>query len=106
MGTYAVRPGRRLAAVRRALSAHSIFLLLVLFGTACASSVAPGSTGGAGSPTAGGTTSASPPPSASASGPVAVPEILDLRAPLVGGGTFDAAELAGTPVAIWFWAPW
>jgi len=40
------------------------------------------------------------------SGPGAVPEILDFEAPLVGGGTLRAAELAGSPVAIWFWAPW
>ena len=33
------------------------------------------------------------------------PQLLDFRAPLVGGGTFDAAELAGTPTVFWFWAP-
>ena len=92
--------------MRCALSARSIFLLLVLFGSACASSVEPGETGGAGSSTARGPTSLPPPTPASPGGPAAVPEILEFRAPLVGGGTFDAAELAGTPVAIWFWAPW
>jgi len=35
-----------------------------------------------------------------------VPEILDFEAPLVGGGTLEGAELAGAPVAVWFWAPW
>jgi hypothetical protein len=35
-----------------------------------------------------------------------VPEILDFEAQLVGGGTIRGAELAGAPVAIWFWAPW
>ncbi|MCI0633365.1 MAG: hypothetical protein L0206_05520 [Actinobacteria bacterium] len=92
--------------MRRALSARSTFLLLVLFASACASSVETGSTGSTGSPTSSGTRSAPPPSSVSPGGPAAVPEILDFRAPLVGGGTFDAAELAGTPVAIWFWAPW
>ncbi len=88
-------------------SAHSILLFLALFGSACASSVAPDATGGIGSPAASGPTSGSPPPSVSpGSEPAAVPEILDFQAPLVGGGTFDAAELAGTPIAIWFWAPW
>lgn len=91
--------------MRRALSARSVILLLVLFGSACASSVAPGSTGGAGSPTASGPT-AGHTPSSSPGGPVDVPEILDFQAQRVGGGTFDAAELAGAPVAIWFWAPW
>ena len=38
--------------------------------------------------------------------PVVVPEILDFEAPLVGGGTLKGAELAGAPVAVWFWAPW
>jgi hypothetical protein len=97
------RVRRRLAAVRRSLSAPSVVLLLVLFGTACASSGVPGQTGGTVSPTTSGPTSA-PPPSASAT--AAVPEILDFRAPLVGGGMFDGGELAGAPVAIWFWAPW
>ncbi len=83
-----------------------MLLFLVVFGSACASSVAPDATGGIGSPAASGSTSGSPQPSASPGEPAAVPEILDFRAPLVGGGTFDAAELAGTPVAIWFWAPW
>ncbi len=40
------------------------------------------------------------------SAPAAVPEILDFQAPLVGGGTLEGAELAGAPVAVWFWAPW
>lgn len=30
---------------------------------------------------------------------------LQFTAPLVGGGEFDAAALAGSPVAFWFWAP-
>ncbi len=37
--------------------------------------------------------------------PVEAPEILRFSAPLVGGGTFDAATVAGTPLALWFWAP-
>jgi hypothetical protein len=38
--------------------------------------------------------------------PATVPEILDFEAALVGGGTLAGAELAGAPVAVWFWAPW
>ena len=38
--------------------------------------------------------------------PPVVPEILGFEAPLVGGGTLKGAELAGAPVAVWFWAPW
>jgi hypothetical protein len=33
------------------------------------------------------------------------PTILEFTAPLVGGGQFDGASLAGTPVLFWFWAP-
>jgi hypothetical protein len=35
----------------------------------------------------------------------AVPASLQFSAPLVGGGTFDGAEVAGAPVVFWFWAP-
>ena len=38
--------------------------------------------------------------------PVEAPEALRFTAPLVGGGTIDAASLAGTPVLFWFWAPY
>lgn len=30
---------------------------------------------------------------------------LAFSAPLVGGGTFDGAEVSERPVAFWFWAP-
>lgn len=36
---------------------------------------------------------------------VGVPEALNFRAPLVGGGEFDGAAMAGKPVVLWFWAP-
>jgi hypothetical protein len=42
-------------------------------------------------------------PSAPASDAAA--ELLQFSAPLVGGGTLDAATLAGTPTVFWFWAP-
>ena len=35
----------------------------------------------------------------------AVPESLQFTAPLVGGGTFDGAAVAGMPTVFWFWAP-
>ncbi len=34
-----------------------------------------------------------------------VPASLQFSAPLVGGGTFDGASVAGAPVVFWFWAP-
>ena len=39
------------------------------------------------------------------SGSATVVSVLDFAAPLVGGGTFEGADLAGRPVALWFWAP-
>lgn len=35
-----------------------------------------------------------------------VPASLDLRATTIDGESFDLASLAGTPVFVWFWAPW
>lgn len=43
--------------------------------------------------------------SSAAPASVGVPDALNFRAPLVGGGEFDGAALAGKPVALWFWAP-
>ena len=34
-----------------------------------------------------------------------VPEALQFAAPLVGGGSLDFSQYAGTTVALWFWAP-
>jgi thiol-disulfide isomerase/thioredoxin len=34
------------------------------------------------------------------------PESLSFTGTTVGGEAFDAAELAGEPVVLWFWAPW
>lgn len=44
-------------------------------------------------------------PPATDQGAVEAPEALQFTAPLVGGGTFDGAAVAGKPVAFWFWAP-
>ena len=33
------------------------------------------------------------------------PEALQFAAPLVGGGSLDFSQYAGTTVALWFWAP-
>jgi len=36
----------------------------------------------------------------------AVPEALQLNAPLIGGGEIELGAYAGRPVLLWFWAPW
>ncbi len=45
------------------------------------------------------------PPGSTGQSP-AVPDTLAFAAPLVGGGRFDAATLAGKPAVLWFWAAW
>ena len=58
-----------------------------------------------------GTTEVAPPAETSGGDPatteaaVVVPEALQFTAPLVGGGTFDGAAVAGKPTVFWFWAP-
>ena len=76
-----------------------------LLASACAESTVgmdpEAAAGGEGDPTAVGPTE---PHTVTSEQPV--PEILQFEAALVGGGTFRGAELAGAPVAVWFWAPW
>jgi thiol-disulfide isomerase/thioredoxin len=36
----------------------------------------------------------------------ATPSPLDFVAQTVDGATFEAADVAGRPVVLWFWAPW
>jgi hypothetical protein len=87
-----------------------VALGLALLASACASG--DGATTDAGVSPGEGAVTSSPAPSSGGTGsgpppaPAAVPEILDFEAPLVDGGTLEGAELAGAPVAVWFWAPW
>jgi thiol-disulfide isomerase/thioredoxin len=39
-------------------------------------------------------------------GPDGADTALDFHGPTVDGQEFDGAALAGTPVVLWFWAPW
>lgn len=60
-------------------------------------------------PTAPATTGAPPATTGAPSAPpdsAPVPETLAFTARTVDGGELDGAELAGTPVAFWFWAAW
>jgi hypothetical protein len=43
--------------------------------------------------------------SAASTATTLVPASLAFSAPLVGGGSLDFSQYAGTPVLIWFWAP-
>ena len=83
----------------------AVLVVAALLAGACARSTVgmdPGSAAGGG---AGRTvTRQTQPDAVTAEQPVAA--ILDFEARLVGGGTIRGAELAGAPVAVWFWAPW
>ncbi|RIV38017.1 redoxin domain-containing protein [Micromonospora radicis] len=61
---------------------------------------APPAVDGAASPSAGAAAS----PSAAPVGPV--PDTLRFTGKTLDGAAFDAADLAGRPVVLWFWAPW
>ncbi|MEU7609742.1 redoxin domain-containing protein [Micromonospora sp. NPDC049204] len=57
------------------------------------------------------TTGAPPAANATATGspstaPAAVPDALRFTGTTLTGAAFDAAQLAGKPVVLWFWAPW
>ncbi|SIN12906.1 TlpA family protein disulfide reductase [Micromonospora cremea] len=55
------------------------------------------------------TTTAAPtgsPTAASTRPPAAVPDTLRFTGTTLTGTAFDAAQLAGRPVVLWFWAPW
>ncbi len=47
-----------------------------------------------------------PAPSGPAGGPETAVTALGFRATTLEGSPFDAASLTGTPVVLWFWAPW
>jgi len=53
----------------------------------------------------GGSRPSSTPVPSTVAAPAGAPEALQLTAPLVGGGTIDLTQYAGTTVALWFWAP-
>ncbi|PZF89223.1 redoxin domain-containing protein [Micromonospora deserti] len=105
-----VRPGRPPhPAVRRA--APAAVLVAALLATAgCGSGGEPArpATAATASPPAAGPAAggASPPAVPAAQGPVTVPDTLRFTAQTLDGTAFSAADLAGRPVVLWFWAPW
>ncbi|MEU4530115.1 redoxin domain-containing protein [Micromonospora ureilytica] len=93
--------------LRRAATAGA--LVVALFGVAACTGTAPGGPVAAGSAPA--STGAPPAPPATATGappaaPAQVPDVLRFTGTTLGGAAFDAAQLAGKPVVLWFWAPW
>lgn len=98
--------------LRRAATAGA--LVVALLGVAACTGTAPGGPAAAGSaPASTGapptSTSVPPTPTGVATGvpPAAqVPDVLRFTGTTLGGAAFDAAQLAGKPVVLWFWAPW
>ncbi|MET7946505.1 redoxin family protein [Micromonospora sp. NPDC005324] len=93
--------------LRRAAIAGA--LVVALFGVAACTGTAPGGPAAAGSAPA--STGVPPTPTGTATGgppaaPVQVPAVLRFTGTTLGGAAFDAAQLAGKPVVLWFWAPW
>ncbi|GEM_PF-3390269 len=85
---------------RRPVVAVLAVACLLVTGAACAG-------GGQPSGIATGTSAGAPavstlPPASGQS--TAVPATLAFSAPVVGGGQFDGASLAGKPAVLWFWA--
>ena len=81
--------------MRRALALLAVFGLAVV---SCGDD-------GASSPSTTVSTASSTAPSTAVQPGGEAPEALQLSAPLVGGGTIDLTQYAGTTVALWFWAP-
>lgn len=82
---------------------------LVVVLTACAEGADPAQDGSGaddGTATAGSSPDAGGNATASTPRPAADSELLAFTAPTVDGGQLDGGELAGEPVALWFWAPW
>ena len=90
----------------RALGVAAVLALGVTSCGASPKSSSPATSGGA--PTAATTATAGSAAATNAEATAtanSVPAVLQFTAPLVGGGQFEGASVAGRPVAFWFWAP-
>ncbi|MET8122858.1 redoxin domain-containing protein [Micromonospora sp. NPDC005189] len=108
---HAWRRPPRLDADRRAALAGA--LVVSLLGLASCTGTAASGPATAGSPPASTSASAAPtgsaaaaPPGSPAAAPAQVPDTLRFTGTTLTGAAFDAAQLAGRPVVLWFWAPW
>ena len=93
------------SSMRRAVVATLAVACLLGAGAACAGDAPPSAVPTATSTTSGVVDSSTPMPPGSGQ-TTAVPATLAFSAPIVGGGQFDGASLAGKPAVLWFWAAW
>lgn len=103
----------RTAAGRLRHTATAGALVVALFGAAACTGTAPGGptvVGGAPTVTGAAPTVTGAPTDAATSAPpatpAAVPDVLRFTGTTLTGAAFDAAQFAGKPVVLWFWAPW
>ncbi|MDG4805552.1 redoxin family protein [Micromonospora sp. WMMD1120] len=104
-----VRSGGTAGRLRRAATVGA--LVAALSGVAACTGTAPGGPATAGTAPAGApvTVAATPtgaPTGAVGAAPARVPDVLRFSGTTLGGAAFDAAQFAGRPVVLWFWAPW
>ncbi|MGI5523138.1 TlpA family protein disulfide reductase [Micromonospora sp. CA-259024] len=96
----------RVGAARRAGTA-AVLTAALLATVSCTGTATPAP---AAAGTAPATASAAPatatPTGSPSAAPVPVPDVLRFTGTTLTGATFDAAQLAGRPVVLWFWAPW
>ncbi len=98
-----------MAATQRATSrAGLLAAALVLVATGCSAAGDEDANEGASADGAAAVSadSTAPTDGSEAQSDTATPSPLSFSAQTVSGGTFDASELAGEPVVLWFWAPW
>jgi hypothetical protein len=96
---------RRLRSAVIALALASVAVSCTPGGDATSNPAAPGST--TNEPSTAPADQGSPTPGTNGGQPsAAVPEVLRFTAPRLSGGTVQGASLAGSDVALWFWAPW
>ncbi|GAB3942576.1 hypothetical protein GCM10027614_29870 [Micromonospora vulcania] len=84
-------------------------LVAALFGAAACTGTATPPPAAAGTPPVATTGTAAPatsPAGSPTTAPASVPDTLRFGGTTLTGSAFDAAQLAGRPVVLWFWAPW
>jgi thiol-disulfide isomerase/thioredoxin len=103
------RPGHRTtgartapAVVRRGATAAALVAALLGVASCTGTATPQPAAAGTASPTAAPVGSPTPAPRP----PARVPDTLRFTGTTLTGATFDASELAGRPVVLWFWAPW
>ncbi|WCN80209.1 TlpA family protein disulfide reductase [Micromonospora sp. LH3U1] len=108
---HARRRPSRVGAARRAATAAALAAALLGAVSCTGTATSPPAVAGSAPATTGATPEATAPATATPAGspsaaPAQVPDILRFTGTTLTGAAFDAAQFAGRPVVLWFWAPW